>query len=265
VFSFITKRSFLFNFILALILALAAVFIFFQLLDQITHHGDYIKVIDVKGKTYAEAKKLLEAQGFDVVVQDSAYDATIPILSVIKQSPDVNEMVKINRTIYLSINRSQPPMVKIPNFVGQTFRSVKMQLTSLGLVLGDTTYKPDFAVGSILEQSINGNTLLPGTSVPMGTEISLVIGGGINQDDMAVPSLIGMTFSEARAYLDSNGLLLGAVVKEGAIRDSSNAFVIKQNPPKRDEEGRPIRIRQGQLVDLWISNEKTAIDSLKND
>jgi len=37
--------------------------------------------------------------------------------------------------------------------------------------------------------------------------------------------------------------------------------VIQQNPPRRDEEGRPIRIRGGQLMDLWISKNPPVKDS----
>jgi hypothetical protein len=49
---------------------------------------------------------------------------------------------------------------------------------------------------------------------------------------------------------------------DGAIADSAAAFVIRQNPPVRDEEGRPIRIRGGQLIDVWISMDRTKIDTI---
>lgn len=260
-FNAITKKSFWLNLAVAALITVAVFFIFFQLLDWITQHGKYVKVPEVKGKNVEEAKKILQAQGFEVEVQDSVYFDTIPKLSVIKQSPQPGETVKVNRTVYLTVNRAQAPMLIIPNFVGQTFRSVEMQLKTLGLKLGDTTFKPDFAVGSVLEQSYNGNLIQPGSKVAMGSRIDLVIGGGVQANDMPVPFLIGLNFAEAKTLLDANGLLLGAVVTDGTVKDSSTAFVIKQNPPKRDEEGRPIRIRGGQLMDLWISMDRSKIDS----
>ncbi|MBX9783569.1 MAG: PASTA domain-containing protein [Chitinophagaceae bacterium] len=260
-FQFITKRSLIVNILVAAFLAFAVFFVFFQLLDWITKHGDYIKVPEVKGKSIDEARKILNAQGFEVEVQDSVYYDSLPKLSVVKQSPDPEQMVKINRTVYLTVNRAQPPMVTMPNFVGQPLRSVEMQLKTLGFKLGDTTFKPDFAVGSILEQLYNGSDIKPGTKIPMGSRISLVIGGGVQDIEMAVPDLVGMTFGEARVLLETNGLLLGAVVVDGVITDSSSAFVIQQNPPRRDEEGRPIRIRGGQLMDLWISKQMPLKDS----
>lgn len=260
-FEFITKRSFIVNLLIAGFIAFAVLFIFFQLLDWITKHGDYMKVPTVKGKSINEARKILEAQGFEVEVQDSVYYDSLPRLSVIKQTPDPDMLVKVNRTVYLTVNRAEPPLIAVPNFVGQTLRSVEMQLRSLGFKLGDTTYKPDFAIGSILEQSYKGSVIKPGTKIPMGSPISLVIGAGVQAQEMAVPDLVGLTFGEAKVLLESNGLIVGAVVVDGAISDSSSAFVIQQNPPRRDEEGRPIRIRGGQLMDVWISKNAPVKDS----
>lgn len=260
-FEFITKRSFFVNLLVAAFIAFAVFFIFFQLLDWITKHGEYMKVPTVKGKSIDEARKILEAQGFEVEVQDSVYYDSLPRLSVVKQTPDPEMLVKVNRTVYLTVNRAQPPLVSVPNFVGQTLRSVEMQLRSLGFKLGDTTYKPDFAVGSILEQLYNGTQLKPGAKIPMGSYISLVIGGGVQDKEMTVPDLVGLTFADAKVLLETNGLLLGAVVVDGVVTDSSSAFVIQQNPPRKDEEGRPIRIRGGQLMDVWISKNAPVKDS----
>ena len=136
-----------------------------------------------------------------------------------------------------------------------------MQLRTLGFKLGDTTYKPDFAAGSVLDQIYNGNSVRPGMTIPMGARISLVLGAGIQQSDMPVPAILGMTFLEAKLLLEQNGLLLGAVVLDEAIADSSAAFVIKQHPPIKDDAGSPMLIRAGQLVDVWISMDKSKIDT----
>lgn len=261
-FQFITNRSFFLNLLVALLLGLAIVFVFFQLLDGITQHGKYAKVPSVKGKSIEDATKVLEAQGFRVEVQDSVFYDSLPKLSVVKQSPQPEELVKVNRTVYLTINRAEAPLVALPNFVGQTYRSVQLQLNTLGLKLGDTSTRPDFAVGSVLEQLYNGVAVKPGTKIPMGSRISLVIGGGIKQTEVSVPFLLGLTFAEAKVLLESNDLLLGAVVVDGAIADSAAAFVIRQNPPVRDDEGSPIRIRGGQLIDVWISMDRTKIDTI---
>lgn len=260
-FDFITKRSFSVNLLAAIVAGFLLVFLFMQTLDWITRHNRYIKVPDIKGKKIEEAQKMLEDQGFEVEVQDSVFFDTVPPLTVMKQLPLPGEMVKVNRTVYLTINRLQAPLIVMPNFVGQTFRSVQMQLKTLGFKLGDTTYKPDFAAGSVLEQLFKGNPVRPGVTIPMGSTIDLILGAGIQQSDMPVPAVLGMTFGEAKLLLEQNGLLLGAIVVDGAIADSSAAYIIKQHPAIKNEEGKPMLIRGGQLVDLWISMDKTKIDT----
>jgi beta-lactam-binding protein with PASTA domain len=264
VFKFITHRSIWVNLLVILLISFSVMFLFFQFLDNITLHGKYQKVPAVKGRSVEEAKKILESQGFEVEVQDSVFYDSLPRLSIVRQVPEPGELVKYSRTIYLTVNRALPPQLPMPNFVGQTFRSVELQLKTLGLKLGDTVYKPDFAVGSILEQQWNGKKIEPGTPIPMGSRISLVIGAGVQNVEIPVPDLEGLTYRDAKLLLDSSGLLTGAIVLIGPVKDTASAFIIKQSPPAKDEEGLGIRIRAGQLMDLWLSTDLTKIDSIKN-
>lgn len=77
---------------------------------------------------------------------------------------------------------------------------------------------------------------------------------------MDVPNLIGMTLEEARSYLSTLSINTGAIVGVGAIKDSANAFVIRQSPDYLsellDQSGNrvPNKIRQGQIMDLYISS-----------
>src|SRR4028118_1198272 len=133
------------------------IFIFLGSLDWITQHNQYQKVPYILGKNVDEARRILEAKGFEVEIQDSIYIDTIPKLAVVKQSPAGDAMVKVNRTIYLTINRSQPPLVDMPNLVGFSIRNAEMYLENLGLHIGDTTFRPDIAKNAVLEQLYNGS------------------------------------------------------------------------------------------------------------
>ena len=264
-FEFITRRSFLFNLAAAIVAVLLMAFLFLQSLNFLTHHGDYVNVPDVNGKSAEAAIEMLEKAGFEVEVQDSVYYDSLPKLSVVRQIPAPGETVKVNRTIYLTINRAMAPLVTMPNFIGQPFRSVELQLKSLGLKLQDTLYKPDFAVNSVLEQQYEGVPIRPGTTLPMGAGITLVLGGGIQPVDLPVPQLLGLTFEEAKLLLESQGILLGAIVADANVRDSASAYIYRQNPNTRTEDGAPVRIRPGQLMDIYLSVEKPVIDtSLQN-
>ena len=253
-FKFITSRPLWVNILFAFFLVGLVLVLFLGSLGILTKHGRSLKIPSVAGKTMSEATRLLNDQGFDVKIQDSVYIDTVAPLKVIKQFPEADAVVKINRTVYLTVNRSVAPMISMPRLVG-SFRNALLILRQFGLKLGDTTYRLDFAKNSVLDQLYNGQPVKPGTKVPMGATISLVLGSGISNSTVAVPDLFGMTYEEAIAVLDS--MHVGHIpVPDAGVSDTLNAFVYRQNPERLDEDRKVNRIRPGQLVDIWLSSER---------
>ncbi|HTS44092.1 MAG TPA: PASTA domain-containing protein [Puia sp.] len=252
---FITGRPLWINMIAGIGILLLLLLLFLGSLDLITKHGKTMKIPSVTGQSIDQAKKILEAQGFDVQIQDSIYDDTIPALQVIRQFPEADNQVKINRTVYLTINRSVAPMVDMPNLVSMTFRNADMVLRRYGLKLEDTVFKPDFARNSVLDQLYKGESIKPGTKIQQGSAITLVLGNGVGMEFM-VPDLFGLTYREARAAISESGLILGAAVPDPDVRDTANAFVYRQNPPKFDYENQVSHIRQGESMDIFLCVQK---------
>jgi beta-lactam-binding protein with PASTA domain len=255
-FRFITHRPFWVNLLAILVITFLLIFGFLQSLDFFTNHGKVLKVPSVTGKTLSQASQELEQMGFDVEIQDSVYKDDVPPGSVIKQFPEADLSVKVNRTVFLTINRTVPPIIDMPNLLNMSFRSAEDYLKSIGLKLGDTSYKPDFAKNAVIQQLWNGADVKPGTKIPMGSRISLVFGSGIGSEEMAVPDLFGMTLAEAEVVLDANGLSRGATVVDPDVKDTASAFVYKQSPERMGEEGRINRIRPGQLLTIWLGLQK---------
>jgi eukaryotic-like serine/threonine-protein kinase len=226
--------------------------VFLQSLHWITRHDKTLTIPAVTGKSFAEAKQILESKGFDVELQDSIYNDTAKPLSVLRQFPDAEALVKVNRTVYLTINKSVAPLIEMPNLEGLSFRSAEIAMTQYGLKLEDTLYRADFAKNSVLEQQNNGDRIKAGTKIPQGSPITLVLGSGLGHEDFSVPDLVGLTYNDAKVLLESNGLNVGTVIP--AI--DPNAFVGRQYPDHATPDGRVNRIRQGQSVDLWLQPDK---------
>jgi beta-lactam-binding protein with PASTA domain len=260
-FKFITRRPLWVHFLIGIGLVAAIFLLFVMSIKSITHHGESKTVPAVVGKKTTDVQKLLENQGFEMVIQDSVYFDTLPPSVVIKQVPEADAIVKVNRTVYVTVNRVVPPDVDMPNLIGYTFRNAEMVLKNMGLKVGDTTYKPDFAKNAVLEQSINGNPVATGTKLKMGTAISLVLGNGIGSMNMPVPKMLGLTYSEGKILMEAQGLTLGAVIADPDVKDTQNAFIYRQNPEPKTESGQQLRIRPGQMIDIWLSVEKPVIDS----
>lgn len=251
------------NLLAAITLVVGLLFLVLWMLGFITHHGAYERVPAVVGKSAEEAMNALEAKGFRVEIQDSVWVESEKATAVLRQLPAGEEMVKAKRTIYLTINRSQPPMVEMPNLVGLSFRNAELYVRQLGFKLGDTTRKPDIAKDAVLEQLYNGQQIKPGTKIFQGSILSFVLGSGIGTDEMEVPMLIGLTFEEAANYLNSIGVNAGAILADPDVVDTAKAFIIKQSPELRTllpEGGFQMnKIRPGQSIDLWLGTTKPAL------
>lgn len=264
IFTYLTRQPFWVNLLAAMALVFLIGFLFLQSLSWFTNHGAYLKVPEVKGQNVDNAIKILEAQGFEVIIQDSVYFDTIPRYTVIKQLPEPDATVKVNRTVFLTINRATPPDITVPKLEGLSFRFALDLLKRNHLKLGDTIYRPDFMKGSVLEQQYNGSRITAGTKVPWGARITLIIGGGLEVQQMLVPDLIGMTFADARALLETKGITLASIIAMTTVKDTAGAYVYKQNPDRFDIDGTtPLYIRPGQTMDIWLSPIPLDTDSLK--
>jgi len=266
VLKFITHRPLWLNILVGVLLAIGIFSVFVLSLNWLTHHNVSKTVPNVTGKSFEEAERILEKAGFEVEIQDSIYTDTAKPMAVLKQFPESEEVVKVNRSVYLTINRAVPPEVEMTNLVGYSFRNAEMGLTKSGLRVGDTTFKPDFARNSVLEQRYNGGLITPGTKLRMGSTISLVLGDGVGNQEFSVPSLIGLSVSEALQIMESMGLSRGTInsINGEAIADTMNAYIGRQIPGPFDEEKRRVRIRSGQTIDLFFQSEKPVRDSLSS-
>jgi eukaryotic-like serine/threonine-protein kinase len=252
VFRFLTSKPLWVNILAGFIVLILLLLLFLGSLDIITHHGKTMKIPAVVGVSVDQARKTLESQGFEIIIQDSIYNDTLPPLQVIKQFPEADNLVKVNRTVYLTINRAVAPEIDMPNLLSMTFRNAEMVLRRYGLKLGDTVFKPDFARNSVLDQQFNGASIKPGSKIQQGSEITLVLGNGVGLE-FIVPDLFGLSYRDARAAISESGLIVGSVVPDNDVKDTMSAYVYRQNPDRYDYEKQINHIRQGQIIDIWLS------------
>ena len=265
-FNFITKKPLWVSIVTAIALVMFLILSFFGLLNWITDHGHYEKVPAVVGQNAEAAKLALQQVGFNVVVSDSIYDPNVPKLAVIKQIPEADAEVKHGRLVFLTINRAMAPLIDMPNLVGFSIRSASMYLNSMGLKLGDTTYRPDIARNSVLSQLYNGVEIKPGTKLPIGSAISFVLGSGVGDSEMVVPSIVGLTYAAAKTLLNSKNInISNPVFTDANIKDTLAAFVVKQNPEAYTESqpGQKSlnKIKPGQIMDIWLGSQPPVIDT----
>jgi eukaryotic-like serine/threonine-protein kinase len=255
-FEFIKSKIFLLNLVIAILL-LAGVFGFtYKWLNTYTKHGSSVSVPDLKGMQLAKVDEFLQFKNLRYKIADSTiFDLSKPPGTVIEQDPRPNEKVKENRTIYLSVTRSTPPGVKVPDLEDNSLRQAEAILRSHGLIRGQLIYKPDLAKNAVLEMQIDGKKVSKGEEVTKGTVIDLVLGDGFGNTKVSVPQLYNLDLDEALFVLKASSLNVGSVVMDGTVRDSSKARVYKQFPVAATST----TISQGESVDIFLTQSQSVL------
>ncbi len=171
--TFFTQAAIAFGIIIGLMLLLL------QYIKFSTNHGEEITVPSVAKLTVEQAEEKLDAADLEYVLLDTTdYNPDYPKFSVVKQDPLAGAKVKSGRKIYIKINSSGFTAVRIPNLIEQTLRQAEPSLKSIGLEVGEITYKPYIGKDMVLEMSQNGKELKPGDKVLKSSKIDLVVGDG---------------------------------------------------------------------------------------
>lgn len=229
-------------------LMLALIFI----LNSYTKHGQEQGVPDIKGKSFYDAKKILSKNNLDYIVVDSTYAEHLPPLAIVDQQPRTGNKVKKGRKIYLTINTTHPPSVKMPNLIDVSKRQAEIILNSWGLKIGQYVYIPDMALDAVQNVQIKGRDVKEGDIIPKGTVVDLVLGDGFGSQIAEVPPLTDLTILEAKEVLKAVQMNLGKLIAEGKITDTASAYVYDQDP----KYGVPGKLGENNTVILYIRQEK---------
>ncbi len=178
--SFIKSKVFFIQLALAIVAVIVLCFLMLQYLNITTNHGNFEVVPDLKGKSIEVAKIELEQNNLVMQIQDSAnYNPNYPRFSVIEQEPLAGSNVKENRKIYLTLNPSGYPKIKIPkNIIGLTYRQAKPTLLQLGFKIGKITYVNYIAKDEVRGLYHKGKAIKPGKALAKTETIDLVLGNG---------------------------------------------------------------------------------------
>jgi eukaryotic-like serine/threonine-protein kinase len=235
--------------------AILLLFFFRVYLPIVTNHGESITVPNLEGIHLDELNDFLTARNlrFEVTL-DSSFSAEYPPLAVLKQTPRANSKVKENRKIYVTLNATNPPKVKMPYLVDGSLKNAQMVLQSYGLLLGEITYKAHRFQNAVLEQRYQGKAISEGTYISKGSKIDLVVGNGLG-NRFPAPDLTGFSLEEAEFIIIGSGLRVGKInwVDNEDVR---SLHIVQQYPTAGMD------VRTGNNVDLWVVKERQTDDAI---
>ena len=260
---FLKSRVFWVNVLLAFFTFVLVIWLALQTLKWYTHHGESVIVPEIKGMNFDKAVVKLDDLDLEYMVIDTSFDPNKSSNSILDQNPLPGSRVKENRVIYLTVNSKTPPNREVPDLIGKSsLKFATIQLESRGFKLGEPIYKPNPDLNSVLDVLYKGRSVKKGEMLPLGSEIVLVLGNGMGNTKIDIPFLIGLTYSEALAVLQENGLTIGALVPDASVSDTTSAKVYKQIPEPNFGD----QLRIGEPIDIFIKSTMTQeeIDAIKS-
>jgi serine/threonine-protein kinase len=183
----------------------------------------------------ATAQQQIKAAGLVAAVNRSAKDGVKKGI-VFKQDPDAGSKVDKGGTVTLWVSTG-PPKVTVPAVKGEQWTTAQQTLNQAGLVAIE-----HFVPGNTKDQ-VTATDPPAGQSVPKGSKVRVNVMSGPKV--AAVPSVVGMTLSEATATLHNDGFNANPSYVDSTAPQNQ---VISQNPSPGSPEA------EGTTINLSVSN-----------
>ena len=225
----------LINLGLGILFYFIVIFSTIKYLDVYSNHGEEIAVPNLVGKKSSEAKMQLEEMGLSYEILDSIYDPSLPN-GIVKQQmiePTSISKVKVkeNRIIGLRLSK-KTELTEMPDLVFKHVDFARGILENRGFS-SRIQYKPTKeANGSVLDQKYNGKSITKGTRIPIGSEITLIVGQNEVGVLVELPNVVGMNYQDAISLLGSKGLESISTICNDCqtLQDTLSAVVFGQSP-----------------------------------
>lgn len=238
------------NVLFAVVVVVIILVVLIGYLKRYTQHGVEVEVTDVRGMVEAEARPILAAQGLNLVIIDSTYSDKVPLGTIVEQDPRPASHAKNGRAVYVTINATTKRQITMPNLQDISYRQAETTLRGLGLRVDSTyDYEPSAFRDLVLDVKSNGVSIAPGSKIPIGTRVRLVVGFGRGTEMVSVPSVLGMTLQEARSLLLNHRLTVGAVNYDEETEEGVPQYVYSQSPHPGEQ------LLEGETVALHLSKD----------
>lgn len=240
--------------LLALVIVLVMLLVVVKFLDLYTHHGDEVKVPDIRGMYVDEAEIYLQQSGLNLVVIDSTFTTSGKYKThgtIIEQNPPADANTKNGSVVYTVILSKKNRQVVLPDLHDLSYRQAQVTLRTLNINVDDVQYRPSEYAGLVLGAKYRGEEVEAGFKIPEGSGVVLIVGeNGMDTGATTyVPSLAGKTLAEARQCLLDASLILGGVNYDEEVTEANQAAfrVYDQSVAYGN------RTFQGARVDIFLS------------
>ena len=202
---------------------------------------EQVEVPNVVGQDEADAQKTLEDAGFKV--ESAAVYSSQPQGEVVSTDPEAGTQAAKGCTVTIQVSKGEQK-ISVPDVRGTDENTAKSTLSGAGLNVTVTTdYSDSVAQGNVISQDPSG-----GTKVDAGANVNIVV--SLGSRPVSVPSVVGVSESNARQLIASAGLSVGSVTYR---EDSAPAGQVISCDP-----GVGASVSRGASVNLVVSQGQSS-------
>src|SRR6185437_2138150 len=183
----------------------------------------HVSAPDVVGLSQTAATTAITGAQLVVGTISQASSMTVPVGSVISQSPAGGADVVVGSAIALTVSTGLPH-VSAPSVVGLTQAAATSAITSAQLVVGTISQASSMTVpaGSVISQSPAA-----GADVVVGSAIALTVSTGLPH--VSAPNVVGLTQTAATSAITGAQLVVGTIAQASSMTVPAGN-VISQSP-----------------------------------
>lgn len=189
-----------------------------EVVEDIT---DQIEMIDLKGKTFDEAKEELKSMGIGIFQEGTESSDEFAEGQIVSQDIAEGQMVEANTTVKVIVSSGKGEFA-VPNVTGYADTAAIGMLDDANLKYNREYESSDtVAEGTVIRQDP-----VAGTMAKEGDTVTIVVSQG--KEAVQVPELKNHTQEEAQKLLTDKGLVVGTInsdysdtIPEGSVIDQS--------------------------------------------
>jgi len=205
--------------------------------------NDEYKIPKFVGSNIEDIKEEYKDIDIEFIITEEQFNDEYNEGIIITQNPDEGMNVKLPVKVRLTVSKGSREIV-LSNYVNKEARQAELEITEQGLkYVEKTEYDEEVPAGYVISQYP-----LAKTKVLSGTDVTITVSKGANEEFAVVPNLIGLTEAEAKAKLTDYELVLGGIIREAS--DKEEGRVIAQSAPANSE------LVKKSKVTLTLSNGK---------
>lgn len=253
----------LINLFAAIIVGLMIIVFVVMRLRSYTQHGIEVDVPNVVGLYEPEARALLESTHLKLTIIDSTYTQKVPLGTIVDQNPVADSHAKQDREVYVVVNATCRRRIPLPELHDVSIRQAEVTLKSLGILVEEVIFEPSEFRDLVMDVTRNGESLPTGAQITEGSSVTLHVGQGKGTEMVNIPSLQGLTLTDARSLLIASHLSLGLAEYDVELTDENrDDFVIYTQSPAAGTQ-----LLEGSRVDIKLSTniEKAVTTGVESD